>query len=140
MKPRILFVCTNNAGRSQMAETVFQNLCGNDVEVSSAGVDPWPDIHPMAKKLMAERGHSMSGEKPKHVNTFLDSEFDYVVTIGAPAKTQCPELPGNPVRIHWDIGDPARGDGGADSETIFRETLKGLDRNLAELKNTILPL
>lgn len=138
MKPRVLFVCTGNAGRSQMAETLFRNLGGNEIEVFSAGVEPWPDVHPMARKLMAERGYSMADQKPKHVKTVLDSKLNYVITIGDPARTQCPELPSDTVVIHWNVDDPARADGTPDSEAVFRQTLNELEEKLLELKNQIL--
>jgi len=82
MIPRILFVCTNNAGRSQMAQAVFSRLVKGEVDIKSAGVDPWPDLHPMTRKLMAERGETMDGYVPEHVDDYRHTPFDWVVTIG----------------------------------------------------------
>ena len=118
--PVALFVCTGNAGRSQMAEALFRDIAGDDVVVVSGGVDPWDQLHPMAVKLMGEAGFDMAGHAPKHVRSFANTALDWVVTIGGPARDKTPMLPGNPRRIHWDISDPADADGTADSEAVFR--------------------
>jgi len=118
----VLFVCTGNAGRSQMAQALFKGMAGDDVAVVSGGVEPWDHLHPMAVKLMAESGFDMAGQCPKHVQSFADTALDWVITIGAPARDKTPMLPGNPRRIHWDISDPADADGTADSEPTFRRT------------------
>ena len=117
---RVLFVCTGNAGRSQMAEALFGDSAGTEAAVVSGGVEPWDHLHPMAVKLMAESGFDMADHSPKHVRTFADTALDWVVTIGDPARDLTPVLPGNPRRIHWDIYDPADADGTADSEPTFR--------------------
>lgn len=130
-KLKVLFVCTGNAGRSQMAEALSKSLYGGKIEASSAGVDPWPDLHPMARKLMAERGDMLVGHFAKHVNTFRDTVFDMVITIGDRALNECPDLQGT--SIHWAIDDPADADGTPDSETVFRAALKKIEKNLASL-------
>lgn len=134
MKVKVLFICTGNAGRSQMAQALFRRLCDKErIEVHSAGVEPWPDLHPMARKLMAERGEGMEGHYPKDVKTYLDTALDYVITIGEPALKQCPDLPGNPKRLHWPIDDPADADGTEDSEAVFRQALAGIADRLGGL-------
>lgn len=134
MAARVLFVCTGNAGRSQMGQALFRRLCRKEqIEVHSAGVEPWPDLHPMARKLMAERAESLEGHHPKHVKSFSETPLDYVITIGEPALKQCPDLLGNPRCIHWDIGDPADADGTNDSETVFRNALSGIEQRLPAL-------
>lgn len=138
MIPRTLFVCTNNAGRSQMAQAMFTCLAKGEVEVKSAGVDPWSDIHPMARKLMAERGETMVGYAPEHVDVYRETAFDWVVTIGDVALAQCGDVAGNPRRIHWDLGDPAVGDGTDQSEAIFRNTLARIEERLPDLLKNIL--
>ena len=82
----ILFVCTCNAGRSQIALALFERLAGSEVAVLSAGVAPWPDLHPVARSLLQERGFDVSSLHPKHVNSFVDTPLDVVVTIGDRAR------------------------------------------------------
>ena len=130
---RVLFVCTGNAGRSQMAEALSRSQYSDRIEASSAGVDPWPDLHPMARKLMAERGEMFTGHFPKHVNTVCGEAFDLVVTIGDRALRECPAFYGDPKQIHWELSDPADADGTPELEEVFRNTLRDIERNLSIL-------
>ncbi len=132
---RILFVCTGNAGRSQMAEALFRRMAGNDnnIEIFSAGVEPWDDVHPMARKLMQQQSIDMSSHSPKHVNTFVDNDFDIVITIGDRAEKETPEFRACPRRIYWDISDPADADGTPDSEKVFRWTRDQIAKRLPDL-------
>ena len=132
-KLRVLFVCTGNAGRSQMAEALSRSHYGDKIEPFSAGVDPWPDLHPMARKLMAERDEDFAGHFPKHANTFCDKDLDLVVTIGDRALKECPAFRGSPRQIHWAISDPADADGTPDSEQTFRNALSDIESNLDSL-------
>ena len=126
----ILFVCTGNAGRSQMAEALFRERAPQNVRVLSAGVDPWDDLHPVARKLMAERGLDLTGHHPKHVRTFVDRDVDVVVTIGDRAHAETPDFRTGTRRIHWEIGDPADADGTPDSEPVFRRTRAQIEDRL----------
>jgi len=133
----ILFVCTGNAGRSQMAEALCRQLAGDSVVVESAGVEPWDHLHPMAVKLMAERGLNLSDHYPKGVRAVRDRAFDLVVTIGEPARMKTPlDLPGDPNRIHWDISDPADADGTDDCERVFRRAAEAIEQRLPKLLQT----
>lgn len=129
----VLFVCTGNAGRSQMAEALFRAETRGEVEVSSAGVDPWDDLHPMARKLMTERGLDLAGHVPKHVNQFVDTDLDLVVTIGDRAEAESPGFRTGVHRIHWPIDDPADADGTPESEHVFRNTCRRIEQRLNEL-------
>ncbi len=131
--PAILFVCTGNAGRSQMAQALCRTRPGSRVVVHSAGVEPWQDLHPVAVRLLHERGIDVTGQHPKHVCRFSDTPFDWVVTIGPNAREGTPELPGNPRRIHWPISDPAEADGTPQQEDVFRRTLAAIEIKLADL-------
>jgi len=131
--PRILFVCTGNAGRSQMAEALFR-VRGGGVTVYSAGVEPWSDLHPMARKLMAEQGIDLAGHYPKSVRAFAEQELELVVTIGDRAGAETPEFRTGVRRIHWDIRDPADADGTPESEAVFRETAHQIAGRLAGLE------
>jgi len=133
----VLFICTGNAGRSQMAEAMFRALAGDRFSVLSAGVDPWDDLHPMARKLMAERGLDLAGHHPKHVRGFVNADFEVAVTIGDRAEAESPEFPTGTRRIHWAIDDPANADGTADSETVFCWTRDQIEQRLPSLVNLL---
>ena len=130
---KILFVCTGNAGRSQMAEALFRPLGAGRFEVLSAGVDPWDDLHPMARKLMAERGIDLAGHHPKHVREFADEALAAVVTIGDRADAESPDFRTGVRRIHWPIDDPADADGTPASESVFRSTCERIEARLPSL-------
>ena len=123
---KILFICTGNAGRSQMAEAMFRAAYGDEFEVLSAGVEPWGNLHPIAVKLMNEDGLDMSGHYPKHVNDFLDKNLDFVITIGDRAENETGDFAAGVRCIHWPIDDPADADDTPDSEKVFRCTKKAI--------------
>ena len=121
-----------------MSETVFRDLCRKEeINIFSAGVDPWPHVHPLVAALMKEKGLSMEGQQPEHVNTYKDIVFDYVITIGDPARAGVPDFPKEPVRFHWNISDPALGKD-AKPEDIFRSTLHQLEKKLIKLREIII--
>ncbi|MBI2440635.1 MAG: TIM barrel protein [Lentisphaerae bacterium] len=136
-QPHVLFVCTGNAGRSQMAEALFKRLAGGKTAVSSAGVAPWDHLHPMAVRLMRERGIDMAqdGQRPKDVRAFSEALFDVVVTLGGRALALTPELRGNPRRMHLEIKDPADADqeGAERQEAAFRFALTEIERRLPDV-------
>ena len=131
---RILFVCTGNAGRSQIAQAIVRARWGRGAQVESAGVEPWDHLHPMALQVMAERGLDCAGQHPKHVRSVMDRPFDVVVTIGTPARTLLPSsLPGSPRIVHWDIDDPADADGTPDVAAMFRRAANAIEARLHAL-------
>lgn len=137
MPPRILFVCTGNAGRSQIAAALCERLAGTSAVCLSAGVQPWDNLHPMAARLLSERGVSLAGRFPKPVSATLTQVIDVVVTIGDPAKNLLPRpMPGEPLILHWDISDPADADGTDQSEPVFRRTMAAIEARLPELLAT----
>jgi protein-tyrosine-phosphatase len=103
---RVLFLCTHNSARSQMAEAILRDLGGSRVETASAGTEV-TRVHPLAVREMAERGIDISGFRSKHLEEFLGEDFDYVVTVCDNAQEACPIFPGDPERIHWSIPDPS---------------------------------
>ena len=130
----VLFVCTGNAGRSQISQALFRDQAGAGARVESAGVDPWDHLHPMAVKLMEEQGISFTGHFPKSVSSLADREFDLVITIGDPARALLPKASFSSSHwIHWPIDDPADADGTADSETVFRSTLAKIQDRLPHI-------
>lgn len=133
----VLFVCTGNAGRSQIAQALAEEMKAPGVVAMSAGVEPWADLHPMARKLLTERGVDLAGRYPKHVNTFVDAEIDRVVTIGDRARDETPPFRRNAAREHWDIADPADADGTGREEETFRRTMAEIERRMADLMERV---
>jgi protein-tyrosine-phosphatase/DNA-binding transcriptional ArsR family regulator len=109
--PRVLFLCSGNSARSQMAEAMLQERSGGAVEARSAGSHP-KTLHPNAVRVMAERGIDISGRPTKHLDRFARTRFDRVVTLCDKVREICPEFPGQPTTSHWSMPDPA-----ADADT-----------------------
>jgi len=103
---RVLFLCTGNSARSQMAEALLRSFGGDDFEVCSAGLEP-KGLHPMTKRVMHENNIDVSSHTSKHLDKFLDQSFDYIITVCNQANDNCPTFPGDNVRIHWCFEDPA---------------------------------
>lgn len=104
-KKRVLFICTGNVARSQMAEGLLRHLAGDRFQVFSGGVIP-SYVRPNAIKAMNELGIDISEHRSKSVNEFLDTPFDYVITVCDYAAQRCPDFPAQGKRIHWSIEDP----------------------------------
>ena len=110
-KYKVLFLCTGNQARSQMAEALLKERDSDSFEVTSAGSKPKPAVHPLAVRALAELGIDISGVVPKDVADFTDVPFDYVITLCDNARDVCPVFPGEGERIHWSIPDPAAASG-----------------------------
>ena len=104
-RKRVLFLCTGNSARSQMAEGLLRNLAGDRFEVVSAGTTP-KGLHSRSVEVMKEMGIDVSQQTSKDVKQFLNEKFDYVITVCDRAKQQCPIFPGAEP-IHWGFDDPA---------------------------------
>lgn len=119
---RILFLCTGNRARSQMAEGLARLLASDEVEVASAGIQPNPKgVHPVALEMLRERGVDTTAMRPKHVDD-LQGEFDYVITLCDSAAQECPTFPARKGRMHWGQPDPdAAGDDPAKVRQMFTE-------------------
>ena len=103
--PKVLFICTGNSIRSQMAEGLMETLGGEDWEVHSGGSIA-SFVHPLAVRAMSEIGIDISHHTSKSVLQFLNEEFDYVITLCDFAAASCPSIPGKGKRLHWPIDDP----------------------------------
>jgi protein-tyrosine-phosphatase/DNA-binding transcriptional ArsR family regulator len=103
---RVLFLCTGNSARSQMAEAILRRVGGPRTEAASAGSRP-KDLHPNAIRVMRERGIDISGARSKHLSEFAEERFDYVVSLCDRVREVCPDFPGTPAVVHWSIPDPA---------------------------------
>jgi len=104
-KKKILFLCTGNSCRSQMAEGWTRHLRGDDYEAYSAGITP-KGIDPLAVKAMAEAGVDISAQKSKDIDSLGDIEFDYVITLCDNARESCPYYPAKTRLIHQGFDDP----------------------------------
>ena len=104
-KKRVLFLCTGNSARSQMAEGLLRRAAGNRFEVSSAGTAP-KGLHPKSVEVMKEIGIDISNHTSKDVAVFAKQAFDYVIAVCDRARQQCPVFPGAEA-IHWGFDDPA---------------------------------
>jgi arsenate reductase (thioredoxin) len=104
-KQRVLFLCTGNSARSQMAEGLLRAQAGDRFEVFSAGTIA-SFVRPQAIAVMKELEIDISGHRSKSLNEFIDEPFDYVITVCDHAAQSCPVFPGDAKRIHWSIEDP----------------------------------
>jgi arsenate reductase (thioredoxin) len=117
---RVLFVCTHNSARSQMAEGLLRHYAGQHFEAFSAGTEPG-SLHPLAVRAMGELGIDISNQAPKSVDGFLSQDFDAVVTVCDQAKESCPVFPGAARQLHWSFEDPSRDQGSEDERLeVFR--------------------
>ncbi|MCA1845471.1 MAG: metalloregulator ArsR/SmtB family transcription factor [Actinobacteria bacterium] len=132
-KPRVLFLCTGNSSRSQMAEALLGHRSGGTISARSAGSHP-KALHPNAVRVMAERGIDISGRASKHLSRFSRSRFDHVITLCDKVKEVCPEFPGHPTAAHWSMPDPAATAG--DDATIYPAFVQAAD----EIDERIAPL
>jgi arsenate reductase len=116
MKSRVLFLCTGNSARSQMAEGYLRQMAGEEFEALSAGVAP-KALHPLAVEVMREAGIDIRGQRSKDVREFGGAPVEYVVTVCNNAREQCPIFPAVKGRAHWDLEDPAAC-AGTDAEKV----------------------
>jgi protein-tyrosine-phosphatase/DNA-binding transcriptional ArsR family regulator len=136
---RVLFLCTGNSARSQMAEALARTRSGGVVEAHSAGSHPKP-LHPDAVRVMREQhGIDLSGHRSKHLSELAHQRFDRVITLCDRVREVCPELPGHPEAIHWSIADPAAGHGDDDAarDAAFQQTADELETRIGFLLATL---
>ena len=123
---RVLFLCTGNSARSQMAEAILRHLGAGAIYVQSAGTEP-RGVNPMAVRAIRDSFNiDISHQRSKHLEEFLDQKFDYVITLCDHAREQCPIFPGDPERIHWSFPDPAAVEGEEPRYAAFRRTASEL--------------
>jgi len=122
-KTRVLFLCTGNSARSQMAEAFLRRYGGDRFEVYSAGLEPERGIHPLTLKVMQEIGFDMKGHYAKDIREYLGKvHFGYLITVCGRAEQSCPIFPGMGVRLHWPFEDPAAFQGSEEEKLAkFRE-------------------
>ncbi len=106
-KKKVLFICTGNACRSQMAEGLFRYMAGDRFEVYSAGTHP-SKVHPIAIKVMKEIDINISTHTSDPIDKYFGHGIDYVITLCDFARELCPTFPGKSKKIHWSVNDPFR--------------------------------
>jgi len=118
-KERVLFLCTGNSARSQMAEALLRKMAGDRFEVHSAGLDP-SVIHPMTIQVLQEIGIDASGQYAKPLTNYLGKvHFSYLITVCSRAEERCPIFPGIGQRLHWPFEDPAAFEGSEQDKLEF---------------------
>jgi arsenate reductase (thioredoxin) len=117
---RVLFLCTHNSARSQMAEGLLRQLAGDRFEVMSAGTEA-THVRPLAIRAMDEIGVDISSQESKTLERYQQESFDYVITVCDDANEACPFFPGAQSRLHWSFEDPSRVEGPEEERlAIFR--------------------
>lgn len=131
---RVLFLCTANSARSQMAEGLLRHMGGGRFEAFSAGTEPAQRVHPVAVEVMRERGIDISDHRPKPLSEFEGQQFDLLITTCDDANEACPYFPGAGRRLHWSIPDPAKTTGTQEEmRTAFRNAAAELGKRIREL-------
>jgi arsenate reductase (thioredoxin) len=126
---RILLLCTGNSARSQMAEGLARALGGDGVQVWSAGIEP-KGVHPLAVRVMAERGIDISKQSSKDLSA-VPADPDVVITLCDNAADRCPAFPGRVQRVHWSLPDPAAVTGADDGRmAAFRAVRSEIESRL----------
>jgi arsenate reductase (thioredoxin) len=117
---RVLFLCTHNSARSQMAEGMLRAWAGARFEAFSAGTEA-SEVRPLAIRAMAELGIDISGHASKTVHSFAGQEFDYAITVCDDGRETCPYFPGTGQHLHWSFEDPSAAHGTEDERlAVFR--------------------
>jgi arsenate reductase len=136
---RVLFLCTHNSARSQIAEALLRDLGDARFDVMSAGTEPGR-LHPLAVKVMAESGIDITGQHAKGVEEYTAANFDYVITVCDDAQEACPNFPGARKQLHWSLPDPSAVHGSEEERlmafrsvrdrlaTLIREFIAGAER------------
>jgi len=129
-KPKVLFLCTGNSARSQMAEGLLREMAGERFDVLSAGTNP-VGVNPLAIEAMQEIGIDISKHHSKNVKEFLGQPIEYVVTVCDRAKESCPIFPGTYRSLSWSLDDPAAATGAHEEKlAAFRRIREEISHNI----------
>jgi protein-tyrosine-phosphatase len=131
---RVLFLCTHNSARSQLAEGILRYLGGDAVEAYSAGSEP-ADVHPYALALLQEWGIDTTQHRAKSLDLFAGQSFDYIITVCDRIREHCPLFPTDSVRIHWSLPDPVLITDEAEQRQAFRTVQRELITRIRYLLN-----
>lgn len=137
---KVLFICTGNSARSQMAEGLLNTLGYGKWRAQSGGLFP-SYVHPLAIRVMAEIGIDISQQTSKSLDSFLGENFDYIITLCDHAAKVCPNFPGHAIRLHWSLEDPAIAVGTIDERLIiFRRVRDEIKKRIESLLESESPL
>ena len=128
----MLFLCTGNSARSQIAEALLVHHSRHAIDARSAGSHPKP-LHPEAVRVMDDRGIDISHRETKHLRRFARMHFDRVITLCDKVREICPEFPAAPVTAHWSIADPATAAEHGAFDRVAEELETRVDLLIAEL-------
>jgi protein-tyrosine-phosphatase len=126
---RVLFLCTGNSARSQMAEALLRHVGGSRFPAFSAGTEPRSTVHPRALETLRRNHIPVDDLVPKNVSKFAGQSFDYVITLCDNAREHCPAVPGAE-SIHWSFPDPAEETDDAKQSQAFQNVFLGLERRI----------
>ncbi len=126
---RVLFVCTHNSARSQMAEGLMRHIAVERVQVYSAGSEP-TTVHPDAVTTMQARGVDISRHQPEPIEAYLKQPFDYVITVCDRAREVCPMFPGDGLQIHWGYPDPVTIKDATARQAAFADVAANLEQRI----------
>lgn len=130
-KQRILFLCTHNSARSQMAEGLLRHLAGDRFEVYSAGTEA-THVRPLAVRAMAEIGIDISEQESKTLDRYLDQPFDAMITVCDQANETCPVFFGARHRLHWSFPDPSKATGSEQEQlAVYRRVRDAISERIA---------
>ncbi|MFO7650541.1 MAG: arsenate reductase ArsC [bacterium] len=141
-KPTVLFLCSANTCRSQMAEAFLRLHSGNRFEVQSAGITAGPEVHPLAVRVMAEKGIDISSRRPQSVREFLgQGRIDHAVIVCQAAAEACPTFwPGAIERLVWPFPDPAAATGDEEAKlAVFRQVRDDIETRILDWLGTLPP-
>jgi arsenate reductase (thioredoxin) len=131
-KPKVLFLCTGNSARSQMAEGYLRHAASDRYEALSGGIEP-KGLNPLAVEAMAEIGIDITCQESKDVSLFLGQYIPYIITVCDHAREKCPVFPRTYKFLHWGFDDPAEAKGTRDERlAVFRRVRDGLIRKIDE--------
>jgi ArsR family transcriptional regulator, arsenate/arsenite/antimonite-responsive transcriptional repressor / arsenate reductase (thioredoxin) len=134
----VLFLCTANSARSQMAEALLRQLSHGSIEAQSAGSQPAERVHPLAIQVMERAGIDMRLARPKHFDEFRDQHFDAIITVCDRVREVCPVFPDDPEHIHWSLPDPAHVEGSDEAQyDAFEQTRRALVTRLRFLSTLL---
>ncbi len=138
---RVLFLCTHNSARSQMAEGLLRSLAGDRFQAFSAGTEA-TQVRPLAIRAMADLGIDISGQESKTLDRYLDQPFDLVITVCDQAAEACPVFPGAKRRLHWSFPDPSKATGTDEQQLAVYRAVRDairqrIERELLQTSNVI---
>ncbi len=131
-RPRVLFLCTHNSARSQMAEGFLRGLAGDRFEAGRAGTEK-TSVNPLAIRVMAERGVDLGAHASKLYADVASEGWDYLITVCDDANERCPWVPGPVTRLHWSFPDPSRAAGTEEERlAVFRRVRDQIQDRLTD--------